>query len=134
MCTSSSHPGRRSEFPRTRGPPIRVAFADFSSAPRRGLQKIRTLPQQLLPVSAAGGGRRRCKSRCDKKRTSTRMCTSGSHPGRRSEFPRTRGLTKAPLGLWLRCCAPPPCSNPAATKKEPVHKCVLVLFGRSSGI
>ena len=24
----------------------------------------------------------------------------------------TRGLTKAPLGLWLRCYAPPPCSIP----------------------
>ena len=71
--------------------------------------------------------------RSDKeKKTGTRMCASGSHPGRHSSFAWTRGLTKAPLGLWLRCCAPPPCSNPAAIKKEPVHECVLVLFGASS--
>ena len=34
----------------------------FFRSPLAGLWKIRTLPQQLLPVSAAGSGRRRCCS------------------------------------------------------------------------
>ena len=38
----------------------RVALADFSAAPWQGFEKSERGPQQLLPVSAAGCGRRCC--------------------------------------------------------------------------
>ena len=36
--------------------------------------------------------------------------------------PQPGALTKAPVGLWLRCCAPPPCSIPVRVKlKTPLR-------------
>ena len=43
---------------------------------------------------------------------------NGSPLVRRSYRSRNRGLTKSPLGLWLRCAAPPPCSNPPRSHKK----------------
>ena len=38
--------------------------------------------------------------------------------------PQPEALSNSPLGLWLRCCAPPPCSIPVRVKlKTPLREC-----------
>ena len=92
----------------------RVALTDFSTALERALKNRsaapaslpcfrhwrRSAPLQVL-LSAV-----ECfqKDYCKRKETAfLESCRrSGSPPGRRSYRPRNRGLTKAPLGLWLR--------------------------------
>ena len=52
----------------------RVAAPCVCFVPWAALASYRPRPQQLLPVSAAGSGRRRCKSRCKDKKRPVHKC------------------------------------------------------------
>ena len=79
----------------------------------------RTRPQQLLPVSAAGSGRRCCcSSPLIRRGECQETQISGSPLGRRSYGSRNRGLSNSPLGCCLRHCVPSPCSSPLSHRKR----------------
>ena len=88
---------------------LRVAFADFSAAPWQSLEKSERgpnnsslfRPQVAVVVVAV-------------------QVLTGPQNGIQHFLTflavGTRGLSKAPLGLYLRCFAPPPCSSPGCAQ------------------
>ncbi len=90
--------------PAEAGPPdsfLRVAVPGVCCDPWAGLASCRPLPQQLLPVPADGGGRRRCTWRTGEQDL---KCASGSP------------LTGQPPDM--RCRAPQFSRNAAAKKRS----------------
>ena len=87
---------------------LRVAFADFSATPGRALKNQNAAPASLPCVPLFGfaifprPGEVFARRRRSAPLQVLLSALHGSPPGRHSYRPRNRGLTKAPLGLWLR--------------------------------